>query len=295
MRNFTFLGLLFAFCTSSMAQAPNDCVNAISINSNEFSGQTFTVAQGKGDISEVYGCGSLEHNSLWLKVTMTGTGTFGFDLIPLNPDLYIADYDFWVYNANYYVCGEEWDPNGELWVDTIRCNTMHPGEAGLENNHTGMNGTTTATHQGPGANGDSGYVRWLDVQEGEVYYIVIDGPYEVGSVDTGRMNEPIGFTLEPLGSSVTLGVEEQLLAEHSINIYPNPAKGAFTIDCGTTANVNGWSVEVVNMLGQIVYSNTMDSQQLTVTSPQLNTQGMYFVKVSDQFNNVVSVKRLVVK
>ncbi|WP_053976716.1 T9SS type A sorting domain-containing protein [Mangrovimonas xylaniphaga] len=288
MRNCTLFGLFFFLCISNniAQEEPNDCVNAISINSNELSGQTFTMPGGFG-IQEISGCGSIEHWSLWLKVTMTGTGTFGFDLIPLNPELGV-DYDFWVFNANDGVCGE-------IWWDPIRCNTINAMEAGLENNHTGINGSTTATAQGPYGNGDSGYVYWLNVQAGEVYYIVIDGtPYD-GDVGTGRMDGPSGFTMEPLGSSVTLGVEDQLLAEHSITIYPNPAKGAFTIDCGTIANVNGWSVEVVNMLGQIVYKNVMDSQQLTVTATQLNTQGMYFVKVSDQFNNVVSVKRLVVK
>ena len=152
MKSIKFLLFLLFISCSSIAQTPNDCVNAITICGNG----TFTSnATGIGTVQEVAGCSGFEHNSIWLKINIVNAGTLGFNLSPINTDLSV-DYDFWVYGANR-PCNNLGSP--------IRCCTTNPSLAGLSSNVTGMIGTTVTTTSGPGANGD-GFVRWLNVLPG---------------------------------------------------------------------------------------------------------------------------------
>jgi gliding motility-associated-like protein len=159
------------------AQEPNDCINAVTVCGN---GIFSSNASGIGNTQEVSGCGGFENNSLWLEINVEQTGTLGFDLIPDDPAITV-DYDFWVFGPNR-ICSNLGSP--------IRCATTNPNQAGLASNHTGMDGSTTLTQTGPGANGN-GYVRWLSVNAGETYYIAIDRPVGDG-----------GFSLEWTGSAM---------------------------------------------------------------------------------------------
>ncbi|WP_396198077.1 beta strand repeat-containing protein, partial [Flavobacterium sp.] len=180
MKSIKFLLFLLFISCSSIAQTPNDCVNAITICGNG----TFTSnATGIGAVQEVAGCSGFEHNSIWLKINIVNAGTLGFTLSPLNTDLSV-DYDFWVYGANR-PCNNLGSP--------IRCCTTNPSLAGLTSNVTGMIGTTVTTTSGPGANGN-GFVRWLNVLPGEFYYIAIDRPVGDG-----------GFQLQWTGTAMDSG------------------------------------------------------------------------------------------
>lgn len=162
MNRILLLLVVTLFFLNGNAQEPNDCVNAITVCGN---GTFMSNATGSGNDFEVNSCGGFEHNSLWLEVNIVQGGTLGFDLIPEDVDI-LVDYDFWVYGPNR-VCSNLGSP--------IRCATTNPNEAGLPNNHTGINGSTTLTQTGPGPNGN-GYVYWLNVNPGESYFIVIDRP-----------------------------------------------------------------------------------------------------------------------
>ncbi len=159
--------LLTCIITICYAQqnTPNDCVNAIEVCG---SGVLTSNATGVGELQEVSGansCSSSENNSLWLKIEIENGGILGFELRPTSPNLQV-DYDFFVFGPNS-------DCNN--LGTAIRCSTTNPIGAGLDSNNTGMNNAETDYFEGPGANGNS-YVKSLEVQEGEIYYIVIDRP-----------------------------------------------------------------------------------------------------------------------
>ncbi|TYA56714.1 hypothetical protein FVF61_05605, partial [Formosa maritima] len=177
MNKYLILGFFIVFFYQVQAQEPNDCVNAITVCGN---GNFSSNATGYGNTQEVAGCGGFEHNSLWLEINIVQAGTLGFNLIPDDPDI-LVDYDFWVYGPNR-LCSNLGSP--------IRCATTNPDAAGLSNNHTGIDGSTTLTQTGPGPNGN-GYVYWLTVNPGETYYLVIDRPHGDG-----------GFELEWTGSAM---------------------------------------------------------------------------------------------
>ena len=82
---------------------------------------------------------------------------------------------------------------------------------------------------------------------------------------------------------------------NTITIYPNPANDHITIDCGNIANVTGYHIEIANSLGQIVFNKPMDTQQYTVALNTWSGQGIYFVKVYDASNNLLTTRKLILQ
>lgn len=81
----------------------------------------------------------------------------------------------------------------------------------------------------------------------------------------------------------------------TITIYPNPANDQITIDCGNLANVSGWSIKIVNAIGQEVFTGPMNTQQYVVPLNSWSGQGLYFVKIYDASNNLVNTKKIILQ
>ncbi len=179
------------------AQQPTDCIESVTVCGN--SNVNLDVnGIGTQELSGSNTCSSQENNSVWLKMTLVTSGTLGFTLTP-NSSAITEDYDFFVFGPNV--------PCNNIG-QAIRCSTTNPQAAGQGNNLTGMNASSSDTSEGPGPDGDS-FVRWLDVQAGETYYIVIDRP--IG-------NSP--FTLDWTGTSEfsTPPIDESSVSPEPINL-----------------------------------------------------------------------------
>ena len=149
---------------NGFSQQPTDCIEAVIACGN--SNINLDVSGiGTQELNGSNTCSSQENNSVWLKVTLVTSGTLGFTLTPNSTNIN-EDYDFFVFGPNVS-CGNI--------GQAIRCSTTNPASAGQGNNLTGMNSSSTDTSEGPGPDGDS-FVKWLDVNAGETYYIVIDRP-----------------------------------------------------------------------------------------------------------------------
>ena len=185
--------LLFLWFNTVFAQTPNDCVNSITVCGN---GNFSSNATGSGNTMEVASCGSLEHNTIWLKITIAQPGSLGFDLIPNNTNISV-DYDFWVFGPNT-LCSNLGTP--------IRCSTSNPIQSGATSNWTGMNLNTTATTQA--YNNCCGYVRSLSVLPGQTYYICIDRPVGDGGFQLNWLWAPtiagtLPFSQPPVANQIT--------------------------------------------------------------------------------------------
>lgn len=160
--------LLLFFCATGHSQ--NDCTEALVICGNaNYQGLTAT-GIGIQELNNTNTCSSIENNSLWLELPIKSGGTLGFTLIPGNPSI-VVDFDFFIFGPNV-ACGNI--------GQAIRCSTTNPQAAGSASNYTGMNAVETDTAEGPGVLGNN-FVKWLTVQAGETYYLVIDRP--IGSSD----------------------------------------------------------------------------------------------------------------
>lgn len=153
---------LFFCWTSAIGQAlPTDCANAIPVCSN---GSINESSNGPGINDFAFpgnnsGCLSGgEHQSVWLYVQIESGTTLEFDIIPRGASS--LDYDFAVFGPNK-TCRDLGNP--------IRCSYAAPG--GPYGNNTGLNRNENDLSENAGGNG---YVRYLDVNPGDTYYILVD-------------------------------------------------------------------------------------------------------------------------
>jgi hypothetical protein len=82
---------------------------------------------------------------------------------------------------------------------------------------------------------------------------------------------------------------------NTITIYPNPTNDHITIDCGNLANVVGYHIEISNALGQIIFNQPMNSPQYNVALNSWTGNGVYFVKIYDVQNNVLTIRKIILQ
>jgi hypothetical protein len=80
-----------------------------------------------------------------------------------------------------------------------------------------------------------------------------------------------------------------------MKVYPNPSNDIVNIDNGNYALMNGYSVKIMNALGQEVFSSAINSQLLQVSVNQLGATGNYFINVFDNNQNLLESKVLVLQ
>jgi uncharacterized delta-60 repeat protein len=83
--------------------------------------------------------------------------------------------------------------------------------------------------------------------------------------------------------------------KEEVIMYPNPAKDHITIDFGNNANIEGYHVEIFNSLGQILLNQSIDNQQYNVALNSWTGNGMYFVKVYDAQNNLLTTRKIILQ
>ena len=79
---------------------------------------------------------------------------------------------------------------------------------------------------------------------------------------------------------------------NSITIYPNPANDHITLDCGTLSSVTGYQIKISNLLGQEVFSTTLNQQQYSIPLNSWTGRGIYLVKVYDANNNLLTSRKI---
>ena len=165
------LSLMFKLCVLYFlsaaflnAQLPNDCSGALVV-CDDSTLNLDALGTGVQEVSGTNDCNSAENNSIWLKINIQNSGTFGFILTPNSTNIAI-DYDFFLYGPDVY-CG--------AIGKAIRCSTTNPAMANMSHNQTGMNSSEIDLSEGPGRAGNS-FVRELNVLAKESYFLVIDRP-----------------------------------------------------------------------------------------------------------------------
>jgi hypothetical protein len=96
-------------------------------------------------------------------------------------------------------------------------------------------------------------------------------------------------------NSGTLSSFNPPVYQSTVTIYPNPANEQIIIDCGNLANVSGWTIKIINTLGQEVFSGAMNTQQYVVPLNSWSGQGVYFVKIYDASNNLLNTKKIILQ
>ena len=82
---------------------------------------------------------------------------------------------------------------------------------------------------------------------------------------------------------------------NSIMVYPNPANDHITIDNGNFALMSNYTLKIENSLGQQVFSSLVNQQQFYVDLNGWSGNGVYFLKLIDPQNNIVTVRKIVLQ
>ena len=122
----------------------------------------------------------------------------------------------------------------------------------------------------------------LDTDDGETYYIVVDG---FNYIDFGGDNTTGDFCIEV--TQVFVSVDE--MEKTTLSVYPNPTSGNFTI----TSSQEIETIRVYNLMGELV----LLKEQVNASNLQFNAgalaKGVYSVEVKTAIGNAVS--RLIVE
>jgi len=296
--------ILLVFLLSSVfTYAQNDCSDALIACGNSGYQDLNATGVGTQELFDSNTCGSEENNSLWFRVNINTGGKLGFILTPTfadgstNTDLAI-DFDFFIFGPNVD-CGNI--------GQAIRCSTTNPQAAGTTNNLTGMSSTETDTSEGPGVLGNN-FVRELDVNADDSYFIVIDRPvgtsnFKIEWTGTATFNNPPSATPPTAGESYDLllcdsdGVKDNSTAfdltsnENSIlNGQPNTSISYHTSNNDALTN----SSPIPNPLNyeniaspQNIFIRLTDTNTLCFTTSKFNINAYTKPKIALQPENLI--------
>ncbi|MEJ2163808.1 MAG: T9SS type B sorting domain-containing protein, partial [Robiginitalea sp.] len=270
------------------AQNSPDCRSAIPVCADSV---LTWVADGSGDIDDFdpdvirqtgclekgsIGSANIENNTSWFVFRAGTDGQIGFDIeaLPVTPGgTLTAEWDFALYGPDVD-CG------------SISTGAAQPIRCNYEVNDTGFTGVGVNPENGqegaPFVKGSQNtYDEWLDVQAGEVYYLLVN------NYNTNFDGDPEAFTLTFTGSSVEADQNNALdctLRDEflGLDIYacigdPDIVLSALNSPAGPDiANVI-WSVDT-NDDGTIdsILDQGPGAFTLTVSSPN---SGRYFVEI----------------
>ena len=82
---------------------------------------------------------------------------------------------------------------------------------------------------------------------------------------------------------------------NTLRIYPNPAKTHIYIDNGNFSTMNGYSMEIRNVSGALVYGSLINQQQFYIDLSTWSGNGTYLVKIFDNLGNIVATKKIIVQ
>lgn len=93
----------------------------------------------------------------------------------------------------------------------------------------------------------------------------------------------------------TLITTNDTLQEITVKLYPNPASTILYIELLDWVNHEGLYVKIENILGQTVFYSLFDQEILTTSlSSWGSSSGLFFLKLFDENDNLITIKNLVV-
>ncbi len=82
---------------------------------------------------------------------------------------------------------------------------------------------------------------------------------------------------------------------NTLRVFPNPASTHITIDYGNFATMNGYTLTIINSLGQTVFTTLINQQTSYIDLATWTGAGMYYVQLIDPMNNTVENRKIVLE
>ena len=81
---------------------------------------------------------------------------------------------------------------------------------------------------------------------------------------------------------------------NKINIYPNPTHEMVYINTGINyKDMNGYTIRIVNMLGQSLFQNKIDRELFSVDFKTFGATGLYYVQVINGNNQIIETRKII--
>ena len=85
------------------------------------------------------------------------------------------------------------------------------------------------------------------------------------------------------------------LTQNTISVFPNPTNDHITINTGNFALMPNYSIKIENSLGQVVFTNPINQQIFYIDLTGWSGNGIYYLKLLDAQNNIVTVRKIVLQ
>jgi hypothetical protein len=82
---------------------------------------------------------------------------------------------------------------------------------------------------------------------------------------------------------------------NTIKVFPNPTNDHITINYGNFASMSGYTLKIVNSVGQTVYTTPINQQTSYVDLSTWTGNGIYFVQLIDPQNNTIENRKIVIQ
>lgn len=287
---FTILFLLGVLSVSqslfAQERPEQDCVGAVKICNDT----TFMVSinyAGRGLVADVPDGSTCltneENNSAWFYFDVDSAGEIVFIIEPFGE----SDYDFAVYKTND--CDEIL--NGD--VNTIRCSYFAYGPSNLPPNNNPLTGLAVGATDTTADIVGSLFLKPLQVNAGERYYLVVDN----------FVADTSGFTIKFLGSTAKISTDSicsplvaglrksNVQLDHQFTIVPNPAQQQVVISSKNNALLN--TIELYNLQGKQVNAEYSIKENAAYMNVSHLSKGFYYVHIATLQGDMV-IKKLAV-
>jgi len=118
-----------------------------------------------------------------------------------------------------------------------------------------------------------------------------------GVISHGEVNEAKKM-VENFKSDVFTSIEgnspvavDEIAKESKFNIFPNPSKYGNEIVLNYNGDVNGLSVEILDLSGRLIENVLLDNNNLTFNNLQ---KGIYLLNIKSESGNVIKAEKLIV-
>jgi N-acetylneuraminic acid mutarotase len=82
---------------------------------------------------------------------------------------------------------------------------------------------------------------------------------------------------------------------NTVKVFPNPANTHITIDYGNFNTMSGYTLTIVNSVGQTVFTTPINQQTSYIDLSTWTGNGIYFVQLIDPQNNTIENRKIVIQ
>jgi hypothetical protein len=83
--------------------------------------------------------------------------------------------------------------------------------------------------------------------------------------------------------------------QNTLKVFPNPARTHITIDYGNVSLMSGYTLKIVNALGQTVFTAPINQQTSYINLSTWTGNGIYYVQLINPQNNTIENRKIVIQ